>query len=544
MSSEAASGRELLRAIARRAMLERGLVPDFPADALAQAEALPDPAAAGAASLPDLRGLAWVSVDNDDTRDIDQLSVAEELAGGAARLLVAVADVDAAVAPGSPLDDHARANTTSVYTAAEIFPMLPERLSTGLTSLNEDEDRLALVVSLTVEADGSLRESGVSRGLVRNKAKLAYGSVSAWLDGAAGAPAGVAGSAAVEAQLRLQDRVGQALKLRRHQRGALTLASPEASVVFQGELLAGLRSDEKNRARDMIEDFMIAANVATAEFLERSGFPSLRRVLRAPARWDRIVELAAGLGERLPDGPSAPALQGFLGRQRAADPLRFPDLSLSVVKLLGSGEYAVETPGAVGDGHFGLAVRDYAHSTAPNRRYPDLATQRLLKAALAGRPAPYSIAELAELARHCTLQEDNAAKVERQVKKSAAALLLAPRIGERFEAIVTGASPKGTWARVLDPPVEGRVVRGQQGLDVGDRVGVRLLETDVARGYVDFARDPRGPAPAPTPPFASVAGDPVVEGQPSPRPASAPAPRAAPSAARRPRPPSRSRSRR
>ena len=330
--------------------------------------------------------------------------------------------------------------------------------------------------------------SDVYRALVRNQAKLAYDSVAAWLDGTAEAPAAVAAKPVIADQLRLQARVAQAMKDLRHRRGALTLETTEARAVFDGDALADLRPDEKNSAKELIEDFMIAANVATAQFLERHGFPSLRRVLRSPERWDRIVALGAGLGDRLPVEPSAPALQAFLTRRRQADPARFADVSLSVVKLLGSGEYAVELPGGTVDGHFGLAVKDYTHSTAPNRRFPDLATQRLIKAAIAGSPAPYTAEQLTELARHCTLQEDNAAKVERQVRKSAAALLLAPRVGQRFDAIVTGASPKGTWVRILHPAVEGRVVRGDHGLDVGDAVRVDLVDTDVERGFIDFAR--------------------------------------------------------
>ncbi len=403
-------------------------------------------------------------------------------------MLVAIADVDAAVKAGDAIDAHARTNTTSVYTAAQIFPMLPERLSTDLTSLGERDDRLALVVEMTVEADGSVAQSDVYRALVRNQAKLAYDSVAAWLEGTAQAPA-AASRPDVLAQLRLQDRLAQTMKALRHQRGALTLGTTETRAVFDGELLTDLLPDEKNRAKELIEDFMIAANVATAQCLERHGFPSLRRVLRTPERWERIVELASGLGERLPAEASAPALQAFLARRLQADPLRFPDLSLSVVKLLGSGEYAVESPGGHPDGHFGLAVKDYTHSTAPNRRFPDLATQRLLKAAIAGRAVSLHDGASSR-SSPCTAptQEDNASKVERQVRKSAAALLLAPRLGERFSGIVTGASPKGTWVRVLRPPVEGRIMRGEQGLDVGDRVSVELVHTDVERGFIDFAR--------------------------------------------------------
>jgi exoribonuclease-2 len=483
------SGREWLREIARRAMTQRGFEPDFPPAVLSEAAAMTQPAERPQSPpATDLRELAWCSIDNDDSRDLDQLTVAEELKDGSLRLLVAVADVDAAVPRGSAIDARARTNTTSVYTPAQVFPMLPERLSTDLTSLNEREDRLAVVVALETRKDGSLAGSSLFRALVRNQAKLAYNSVAAWLDGTAAPPAPVAASRELERQLRLQDGVASAMKERREQRGALALATTESKAVFDGDLLTDMRPDEENRSKEMIQDFMIAANTATASFLEARGFPSLRRVLRQPDRWDRIQTLARDLGETLPDSPDAPALQAFLLKRRAQDPERFPDLSLSIVKLLGSGEYGVQEPGRTTDGHFGLAVKGYAHSTAPNRRYPDLVTQRLVKAALAGAPCPYPTDELHELARHCTEQEDDAVKIERQVVKSAAALLLAPRKGERFDGIVTGASPKGTWVRVFRPPAEGRVVKGEEGLDVGERVSVRLVDVNVERGFIDFAR--------------------------------------------------------
>ncbi len=488
MNPSSTTGRQWLREIARRAMRERGFEPDFPRAVLAETEALREPAGPPGDGVADLRALAWVSIDNDDSRDLDQLSVAEELPDGSVCLRVAVADVDALVPRGSAIDERARTNTTSVYTPAQVFPMLPERLSTDLTSLNPDEDRLAVVVTLTTRRDGTVSGTEISRALVRNKAKLAYDPVAAWLDGQAAPPPAVRASKEIEAQVRLQDGVAGAMKDRRGERGALALSTTESTVVFDGELLVDLRPDEDNRSKEMIQDFMIAANTAVAQFLEARGFPSIRRILRSPDRWDRIVSLARGLGESLPVEPSAKALQAFLLKRRAADPGRFPDLSLSVVKLLGSGEYGVEAPGQALDGHFGLAVKDYAHSTAPNRRYPDLVTQRLVKAALAGQECPYAVPELEALARHCTDQEDDATKIERQVRKSAAAMLLAPRKGERFEGIVTGASPKGTWVRVLRPPVEGRVVSGEAGLDVGERVRVRLLATDVERGFIDFAR--------------------------------------------------------
>ncbi len=483
MSAGSEHGRDL-RSIAWRVMLERGLLPEFPAAVAAEVQALRGPAAD--TRIRDLRALPWLSIDNDDSRDLDQLSVAEALEGGRVRVLVAVADVDGLVDKGSATDGYAGHNTTSVYTPAAVFPMLPLRLSTDLTSLNEDADRVALIIQMVVGHDGVLAESDVYCATVRNQAKLAYNSVGAWLEGTGPPPGRVEG--VIAEQLRLQDTAAQALRAARHAHGALELETIEARAVFHDDVLVALEAEEKNRAKELIEDFMVAANGVTARFLAGRGLPSLRRVLRSPERWQRIVELAVGLGGTLPPAPDAAALDAFLRARKAADPVRFPDLSLSIVKLLGSGEYAVERPGAAAEGHFGLAVHDYTHSTAPNRRYPDLVTQRLLKAALAGQGAPYGDDELEALARHCTEQEDNAKKVERQVRKSAAALLLGPRVGERFDGIVTGAAPKGTWVRIFDPPVEGKLVGGETGLDVGDRVRVRLVHTDVERGYIDFVR--------------------------------------------------------
>ena len=477
-----------LSRIAHRAMRERGLVPDFTADELAEAQSLDPRIGPLDPQTRDLRGLLWASIDNDDSRDLDQLTVAEALPSGETRVLVAIADVDAKVKQGSALDHHARTNTTSVYTDAQTFPMLPERLSTDLTSLNESEERLALVIEVVVAADGQLQSDRgqVSRAVVVNRAKLAYNSVAAWLEGKADAPPKVAAVTGLAENLRLQDRVAQALRQRRHQHGALELETLEPRAVFEGDVVSDLRLEQQNRAKQLIEDFMVAANVTTARFLESKRSPSVRRVLRSPERWERIVELAQTYGTTLPSEPDARALETFLAERRHADPQRFPDVSLAVVKLLGRGEYAVETPGGTSE-HFGLAVRDYTHSTAPNRRFPDLLTQRLVKAALADSPPPYTAGELAALATHCTAAEDAAAKVERQVRKSAAALLLRPRVGETFEALVTGASAKGTWVRLLRPPVEGRIVRGWAGLDVGDRVTVKLEHTDVERGFIDFS---------------------------------------------------------
>jgi VacB/RNase II family 3'-5' exoribonuclease len=490
METPGAGNSDLLSGIARRAMLERGLLPDFSAAALKQTDAIAAPAAAAGPAIRDLRALLWASIDNDDSRDLDQLSVAQPLGGGSVKILVAIADVDAVVRRGSPIDDHARVNTTSVYTVPQVFPMLPEKLSTNLTSLGEGQERLAIVVDITVNADGRLSASEVYRALVRNQAKLAYNGVGAWLEGKGPVPARVAAVPGLDQQLRTQDQIAQALRGVRQAHGALTLETVEALPVFDGEVLSDLRPDGKNRAHELIEDFMIAANGVTARYLASKGAPSLRRVLRTPKKWSRIVELARQLGESLPREPSAPALNAFLHKRREADPTRFADLSLSVIKLLGRGEYMLSVPGQEIEGHFGLAVSDYTHSTAPNRRFPDLLTQRLVKSALIGQVAEYSADELRSLAAHCTAQEDNAAKVERQVAKSAAALLLASRIGQRFDGFVTGASDKGTWVRISAPTAEGRLVKGFEGLDVGDQAHVKLVRTDVARGFIDFERLP------------------------------------------------------
>ena len=482
------SMRSDLQRIAHRAMLDRGLAPEFSAAEMAEARGLDPRIGPLDPKTRDLRGLLWASIDNDDSRDLDQLTVAEAISPAATRILIAIADVDAKVKQGSALDHHARTNTTSVYTDARIFPMLPELLSTDLTSLNEGQERLALVVEMIVDGEGQVTQGELTRAVVVNRAKLAYDAVAAWLEGKSDPPAKLAAVPGLAENLRLQDRVAQALRKRRHAQGALELETLEPRAVFQGDAVSDLRLEQQNRAKQLIEDFMVAANVTAAHFLEKKGFPSVRRVLRSPERWERIVELALTHGTQLPGEPDARALEDFLAARRNADPEHFPDLSLAVVKLLGRGEYALETPGARATEHFGLAVRDYTHSTAPNRRFPDLLTQRLVKAALADRPPPYPNDELAALAQHCTVAEDAAAKVERQVRKSAAALLLQARIGQTFEAFVTGASIKGTWVRVLSPPVEGRVVRGFEGLDVGDRVTVKLEHTDVERGFIDFSR--------------------------------------------------------
>ncbi len=480
--------RSILQDIAHRAMFDRGLIPDFPPPVLAELAGIRGPAERADESIRDLRQLLWCSIDNDDSRDLDQLTTAEPLPDGVVKLLVAIADVDAIVRKRSAIDEYAQQNTTSVYTVAEIFPMLPEKLSTDLTSLNFDSDRLAVVIEMILSANGTLQSSGLCRALVRNQAKLTYNGVAAWLEGGGTMPQPIGKVEGLEENIRLQDRAARQLKKLRQAQGALDLETVEARPVFAGDELKDLKNEESNRAKDIIEDFMIAANGVTARYLAAKKFPSLRRVVRIPKRWDRIIELAEERGWTLPQEPDSKSLEEFLISSKKADPLRFPDLSLSVIKLMGKGEYVVELPGGSTSGHFGLAVKDYAHSTAPNRRYPDLITQRLLKAAMAGRPQPYTDDELQELATHCTAKEDAAKKVERQVSKSAAAMLLETRIGEQFDAIVTGAADKGTWARLLDVPVEGRVVSGTQGLDVGQKIRVQLLRTDVERGYIDFKR--------------------------------------------------------
>ena len=480
--------RSILQNIAHRAMLQRGLLPDFSDEALVELGKIRAPAAINGEQVHDLRSLLWASIDNDDSRDLDQLTVAEAMPGGKIKIRVAVADVDALVNNGSAIDEHARHNTTSVYTAGRIFPMLPEKLSTDLTSLNFNEDRLSIVVEMVIGTDGSLMDSDIYRASVRNHAKLAYNSVAAWLEGSGVVPAAVAAVNGLEENLRLQDKAAQGMKNLRHVHGALSFETIEARPVFDGDEIRDLEVEKKNRAKDIIEDFMIAANGVNARYLSSRKFPSIRRVVRTPKRWERIVELADEHGAKLPHAPDSKALEEFLTKEKAADPVGFPDLSLAVIKLMGAGEYVAELPGDTARGHFGLAVKDYTHSTAPNRRYTDLITQRLLKAAIAESSLPYSNDELEALAKHCTEEEDAANKVERQVGKSAAAMLLEHRIGEQFNAIVTGAAAKGTWARLLTIPVEGRVVHGFGGLDVGNRIRVELTSVDVDRGYIDFRK--------------------------------------------------------
>jgi exoribonuclease-2 len=486
--------RDILTKIADKAMLEQGLQPDFSKQARAELERIQSPAkigndaALGSSGIHDLRSLLWASIDNDDSLDLDQISVAEAMPDGRCKVLVAIADVDALVKKGSSIDQHASHNTTSVYTAAMIYPMLPEKLSTNLTSLKFAEDRLSIVIEMVINADGSLQSSDIYQAVVQNRAKLAYDSVASWLEGSGTIPVEINAVNGLAENLRLQNNISQKMKNFRHAQGALSLETIEAKPVFDGDQIRSLEIEEENRARQIIEDFMIVSNGVTARYLSAHQFPSIRRVVRTPKRWDRIVEIAAKNRYKLPTIPNSKALEEFLLSQKTADPVHFPDLSLVVIKLLGAGEYVAEFADKDVPGHFGLAVKDYSHSTAPNRRFPDLLTQRLLKAALGGKSIPYSNEDLNVIALHCTEAEDAADKVERLVEKSAGALLLSSRIGERFDAVVTGTSDKGTWVRLLTIPVEGELVHGYDGLDVGEKVRVQLISVNVDRGFIDFKK--------------------------------------------------------
>ena len=475
-----------LVAAAHAAMLEHGFQPDFPQGtdkelaAILSDESLPQ-------GLTDLRSLLWSSIDNDTSKDLDQIEWAEELADGRIRVLIGVADVDARVHLGSVLDKHAQSETTSVYTGVKVFPMLPVELSEGATSLNENEDRAAIVIEYCVDASGGVTDGKAYCALVRNRAQLAYPSVGAWLEGHGQAPAKVAVSAELAAQLKLQDQAAQRMVGSRFQHGALDLESVETRPVMQGDQPTDITRTEKNRATSLIEEFMVAANGVMARQFEGAKVASIRRVVRTPKRWDRIVELAAGLETKLPADPDSKALNDFLLAQKQKDPERFPDLSLAVVKLMGPGEYVLVRPGVESPGHFGLAVQDYTHSTAPNRRFPDMVAQRILKAVIARGAQPYANDALDAIATRCTEMEDAARHVERDMQKRIAAVVLHPRIGQVFNGIITGVNQHGTFVRALDPHVEGMLVRGAKGFDVGDRVRVKLIATDPARGFIDFA---------------------------------------------------------
>ena len=477
-----------LQAAARQLMLENGFEPDFPPEVqqqLVQIKSRPPQKPAG--NVRDLRNLLWSSIDNDTSRDLDQIEYAEKLPGGSTKVLVGIADVDSFVPKDSPIDEHASKETCSIYTGVRIFPMLPEELSTGTTSLLEVDGKLSMVVEFVVDGNGCVTQEQLYPAVVTNKAQLAYNGVGAWLEDRGPAPAKVAASAELQAQLKLQDEVAQALKNERHNHGALDIETIEVNPVMLNDQVVDLQKQEKNRATELIEDFMIAANGVVARTLEKAGISSIRRVEKTPERWDRIVALAAEHGGKLPAEPDSKALNDFLQIRRAQDPDHFADVSLTVIKLMGSGEYVVERPGQPSPGHFGLAVQDYTHSTAPNRRFADMVTQRLIKSVIARQKSPYSDDELSAIATNCTMKEDAARKVERGMSKRIAAVSMSSRLGQVFDAIVTGAGPKGTFVRVLTPHVEGMLMHGQ-GVDVGDKLRVKLVGADPQRGFIDFVR--------------------------------------------------------
>ncbi len=477
-----------LFAAAHQEMIAEGFDPDFPPEVGQQLAALKTrPAASTDGNVRDLRSLLWSSIDNDTSRDLDQAEAAERVSAGI-RVLIAIADVDSDVPIGSPIDKHAAAQTTSVYTGIRTFSMLPEQLSTDLTSLNQDADRLAVVVDMVVAPDGSITSGGIYRALVRNRAQLTYNGVGPWLEGSSAAPPKVAASADLAAQLKLQDEASQNLFKERQRLGALNIDRVEAEAIIIDGQVQGINTREKNRASELIENFMVAANGVMARTLMIAGVSSIRRVVRTPERWQRIVELAARYGDKLPPEPDSGALNLFLQKRKADDEVHYADVSLAVIKLMGPGEYVLSRPGDKDQGHFALAAHDYTHSTAPNRRFADTVTQRLIKSVLSKQQPPYSDQQLDSIAWNCTLKEDAARKVERVMNKRIAAVALQHRIGETFAAVVTGVTPKGVFVRVSGPPAEGLLVRGQQGVDVGDQLQVKLVSTDPQRGYLDFAR--------------------------------------------------------
>jgi VacB/RNase II family 3'-5' exoribonuclease len=478
-----------LVASARQEMIDNGFDPDYPAGTQQQLDAIkarPAPNVTG--DVQDLRQMLWSSIDNDTSRDLDQAEVAERVTGGI-RIRVAVADVDSAVDKGTPIDRHAASQTCTVYTGVKNFSMLPDDLSTDLTSLNENADRRAMVVELVVAPDGTITSPSIYRALIRNHAQLAYNGVGAWLEGTGPAPAKVAASADLQAQLKLQDEAAQLLAAERHTHGALDFDRVEAEfIVGENHEVKDVQERKRNRATMLIEDFMIAANEAMARTLEKAGLCIIRRVVKTPARWPRIVALAALYHSTLPAEPDSAALNVFLTKMRAEDSAHYSDLSLAVIKLMGPGEYVFSCPGAQDQGHFALAVQDYTHSTAPNRRFADLVTQRLIKSLLDKSPTPYTNGELSSIAANCTEKEDAARKVERRMFKRIVAVALANRVGSVFNGVITGVTPSGTFVRVIDPPAEGLLIHGERGVDVGDQMKVKLVSTDPRRGYLDFAR--------------------------------------------------------
>ncbi len=479
----------ILRRIARKVMLDRGLFPFFSEKSLYEIENMVVPPFHFDGSIRDLRSLCWCSIDNPNSQDIDQLTYAERTDLDETKLFVAIADVDEMVKQHSELDKHAHHNTSSVYTVAEVFPMLPEKLSANLTSLNVDCDRKAIVVEMIINDDGSINRSDIYFAIVKNYAKLTYYSVSLFLEEKDLLPIDIEEIDKLETSLLLQDIIALKMNTIKHLNGALNLHIIKTNILFEEFAIKDFVIEPNTRAKEMISDFMICVNSIVSKFLVKNKYPSIRRVITEPKRWDRIIALASDWGTILPDAPNSKALDEFLLKVKSTDPDNFPEVSLSVIKLLGSGEYVVEQMGEEKIEHFGLAVHEYTHSTAPNRRYPDLITQRLLKKAIKGEPASYQFEDIKEIAIHCTKMENIVKKIERQVEKSASAMLIQSRIGESFNGVITGASEKGTWVRVFNPPIEGRLIFGYQKMDVGDKIHVELINVNVEQGFIDFKKE-------------------------------------------------------
>ena len=478
-----------LRAIADRAMEKYGFNPSFPKKVLREVRDLLEWSPNGEKTdVVDLRNILWVSIDNHDTMDIDQIQFCKEEADNEIHVKVAIADVDLLVKKGSPIDRHAVKHGTSIYTGVVTYPMLPVRLSEDITSLHPNHVRMAVVIEYTVLQDGSTRPGNIYPAIVQNQAKLVYEVVGEWLEERNAFPYDSLKIPELADQLLLQHEAAERMKEQRAKQGFLDLLTIEASPVMDGGNVTGLVVQKESPAHSLIEEFMIAANRTLVNHLKDASYPMVQRIVRTPRNWDGIIEEAASRHMKLPKDPDAQALAGFLLSQKKADPESFPDLSLTIVKLMGPGEYVGIAPGEDSVGHFALAVTDYTHGTAPNRRYVDIIIQRLIKAVVATQPSPYGIDELVMLADHLSATEKAAKKVERFMIKAAAAVLLRDRIGEEFRAIVTGAADKGTYARIIDPPVEGRIVRNEKGLKVGNKILVRLLNTDPEQGFIDLER--------------------------------------------------------
>ncbi|WP_321504500.1 RNB domain-containing ribonuclease [uncultured Methanoregula sp.] len=477
-----------LKAIAWSAMEKYGFLPAFPQAVIREVDAIHETAPSDEGEALDLRSLLWSSIDNSDSEDLDQIEYCEQNPDGSVHVRVAIADVDAYVPKNSRADQYAANNGTSVYLDIGVFPLFPDRLSKGITSLLPGHDHRAIISEYTVMADGHFEPGNVYRALVRNKAKLVYEEVGDWLEGTGKIPAAIRDTAGMEDQIRLQDKTAQLLKEKRLADGALDLDTIEPKAVIENGSVREIIVIKKNPARSIIEEFMVAANGTLVRFLGNAGISMIQRIVRVPKYWDEIVLTALLYGEHLPKEPEVKALSDFLFKQKAADPERFPDLSLTIIKLLGPGEYMALDPGTPPTGHFSLAVTDYTHSTAPNRRYVDLINQRLVKGLLDHKASPYSSEDLARASAWLTDREKASKKAERFMRKAAAAVLLANRIGDTFDALVTGASEKGTYVRLLDPPAEGKVIRSEHGLRVGMKIRVRLLRTDPPKGFIDFER--------------------------------------------------------